>query len=64
VETFFGLIRDYMGVDLRGPFNRPARLEAGFSPEELDRLASLAEGLRLGDAAKPPPRGRNRARAG
>jgi uncharacterized ferritin-like protein (DUF455 family) len=54
VETFFGLIRDYMGVDLRGPFNRPARLEAGFSSVELDRLASLAEGLRpLGDAARP-----------
>src|SRR6185312_5514950 len=46
VETFFGLIRDYMGVDLRGPFNRPARIEAGFSELELDRLTRLAEGLR------------------
>jgi hypothetical protein len=64
VETFFSLIRDYMGVDLRGPFNRPARMEAGFSSVELDRLASLAEGSRpSGDAARPP-RGRNRARTG
>ena len=44
VETFFGLIREYMGVDLRGPFNRPARIEAGFTAQELDRLASLAAG--------------------
>jgi uncharacterized ferritin-like protein (DUF455 family) len=31
-----------MGRTLRGPFNRPARLEAGFDDEELDRLAALA----------------------
>jgi uncharacterized ferritin-like protein (DUF455 family) len=31
-----------MGVNLRGPFNRPARLEAGFVEAELDRLAALA----------------------
>jgi len=42
VETFFGLIRDYMGVDLRGPFNRAARLEAGFSERELDLLVDFA----------------------
>jgi len=42
VEMFFALLRDYMGVSLRGPFNRPARLEAGFVEEELDRLATLA----------------------
>ncbi len=42
VETFFALLRDYMGVNLRGPFNRPARLEAGFVAAELDRLAALA----------------------
>jgi uncharacterized ferritin-like protein (DUF455 family) len=41
-ETFLGLLRDYMGRTLRGPFNRPARLEAGFDNEELDRLAELA----------------------
>lgn len=42
IDTFFELIRDYMGVSLRGPFNRPARLEAGFVEAELDRLAALA----------------------
>ncbi len=42
VETFFALLQDYMGVSLRGPFNRPARLEAGFVAAELDRLAALA----------------------
>jgi len=42
IETFFTLLRDYMGVSLRGPFNRPARLQAGFVEEELDRLAALA----------------------
>jgi uncharacterized ferritin-like protein (DUF455 family) len=42
IETFFTLLREYMGVSLRGPFNRPARLEAGFLEEELDRLAALS----------------------
>lgn len=42
IAHFFALIRDYMGVNLRGPFNRPARLEAGFVEAELDRLAALA----------------------
>ncbi len=42
VDTFFALLREYMGVSLRGPFNRPARIEAGFVEAELDRLAGLA----------------------
>src|SRR3546814_6033531 len=42
IEMFFSLLRDYMGINLRGPFNRPARLEAGFVEEELDRLLALA----------------------
>jgi uncharacterized ferritin-like protein (DUF455 family) len=42
IAHFFALIHDYMGVNLRGPFNRPARLEAGFVEAELDRLAALA----------------------
>jgi len=41
-DTFFALLRDYMGASVRGPFNRPARLEAGFVERELDRLATLA----------------------
>jgi uncharacterized ferritin-like protein (DUF455 family) len=39
-ECFFDLLRDYVGVQLRGPFNRPARIEAGFIDAELDRLAA------------------------
>ncbi|MEO8778325.1 MAG: hypothetical protein ABI389_06595, partial [Rhodanobacter sp.] len=45
VDTFFGLIREYMGVDLRGPFNHAARIEAGFSELELDSLTRMAEGV-------------------
>jgi uncharacterized ferritin-like protein (DUF455 family) len=44
IDTFFALLRQYMGVSLRGPFNRPARIEAGFVEAELDRLAALAPG--------------------
>ena len=42
LETFFALLRDYMGVNLRGPFNLPARREAGFAEPELERLLALA----------------------
>jgi uncharacterized ferritin-like protein (DUF455 family) len=42
VDTFFALLQDYMGVSLRGPFNLPARREAGFAEAELDRLLALA----------------------
>ena len=42
IDTFFDLLRDYMGAKLRGPFNRSARLEAGFDEEELTRLTALA----------------------
>ena len=42
VATFFALVRDYMGVNLRGPFNLPARRQAGFTEPELDRLVALA----------------------
>ena len=41
-ETFLDLLRDYMGRNLRGPFNREARLQAGFDALELDRLTMLA----------------------
>jgi uncharacterized ferritin-like protein (DUF455 family) len=37
-ETFYELIKHYMGGKLRGPFNWPARLEAGFRAEELSAL--------------------------
>lgn len=37
-ETFRKLIERYMGGKLRGPFNWPARLEAGFQTDELSAL--------------------------
>ncbi|BDU21096.1 ferritin-like domain-containing protein [Dyella sp. GSA-30] len=41
-ETFLDLLRDYMGRNLRGPFNVAARLEAGFDEGEMAALAQLA----------------------
>ena len=41
-ETFVELVRSYMGGKLRGPFNWPARIEAGF---ETDELKFLEQGL-------------------
>ena len=35
VSTFQALLQEYMGGRLRGPFNWPARLEAGFDEAEL-----------------------------
>jgi len=40
-DTFFELLREYMGVSLRGPFNLPARREAGFDERELEQLLAL-----------------------
>ena len=37
-STFRALIDQYMGGNLRGPFNWAARIEAGFSAEELGSL--------------------------
>lgn len=39
--TFRGLLRDYFGGALRGPFNHSARREAGFSGRELEALESM-----------------------
>ncbi|MDH3760951.1 MAG: ferritin-like domain-containing protein [Gammaproteobacteria bacterium] len=41
--TFRKLVDSYMGGKLRGPFNRPARLEAGFRRQELDALEQDAQ---------------------
>jgi uncharacterized ferritin-like protein (DUF455 family) len=38
VATFQSLIAEYLGGQLRGPFNWPARLEAGFEEAELEAL--------------------------
>ncbi len=40
-ETFKQLIRDYMKGSLRGPFDEIARLQAGFSVEEIADLNAL-----------------------
>lgn len=40
--TFRALIDAHMRGSLRGPFNAPARLEAGFTPAELAQLDELA----------------------
>ncbi len=37
-ETFRQLVGTYLDGRLRGPFNRPARIEAGFGERELDVL--------------------------
>jgi uncharacterized ferritin-like protein (DUF455 family) len=39
--TFADLLEEYMNGSLRGPFNEPARREAGFSESELAWLSSL-----------------------
>jgi uncharacterized ferritin-like protein (DUF455 family) len=40
-ETFVDLLKQHFQGQLRGPFNEPARLEAGFSEQELNRLKGL-----------------------
>ncbi|MBY6205803.1 ferritin-like domain-containing protein [Halomonas denitrificans] len=40
--TFRRLLKDYFGGALRGPFNHPARREAGFSAPELEALEAMA----------------------
>lgn len=41
-STFQQLLREHARGSLRGPFNRPERLRAGFAPDELDALERLA----------------------
>lgn len=40
-KTFRELLQEYMGGALRGPFHTEARLQAGFSQEEMDDLVSM-----------------------
>jgi uncharacterized ferritin-like protein (DUF455 family) len=40
-ETFRRLLDEYFSGPLRGPFNLAARRRAGFSAEEIERLAAL-----------------------
>lgn len=39
--TFIKLLEEYMGNGLRGPFHTEARLQAGFSEQEMEQLAKL-----------------------
>ncbi len=41
-STFIRLIEDYMDGFLRGPFHQEARLQAGFSEQELEMLVKLS----------------------
>lgn len=40
-KTFRELLMEYMGGGLRGPFHTEARLQAGFSQEEMDELVKM-----------------------
>lgn len=42
-DTFFQLIQQYFRGRLYSQLNKPARLAAGFSPEELERLEEMFE---------------------
>ena len=39
--TFLALLKDYFGGPLRGPFNIPARMQAGFTHREMEAIASI-----------------------
>lgn len=45
-ETFFRLLQEYLGHFPRGPFNREARLQCGFSEQELARLEAEDRAMR------------------
>jgi uncharacterized ferritin-like protein (DUF455 family) len=40
-STFLDLLKEHFSGSLRGPFNIPARMQAGFSQREMDAIASL-----------------------
>jgi uncharacterized ferritin-like protein (DUF455 family) len=42
-ETYFSLLSDFLNGEIRCPLHREARLQAGFTPGELDRLEALCE---------------------
>ena len=39
--TFLGLVKELFGGSLRGPFNIPARMQAGFTQREMDAISSI-----------------------
>jgi uncharacterized ferritin-like protein (DUF455 family) len=40
-STFLDLLEEYFNGSLRGPFNIPARLKAGFTQREIDAISSI-----------------------
>ena len=40
-STFLGLLKEHFRGSLRGPFNIPARLQAGFTQSEMDAISAL-----------------------
>ncbi len=40
-STFLALLREHFSGQLRGPFNMPARMQAGFTQREMDAIAAL-----------------------
>jgi len=40
-STFLALLKEYFNGSIRGPFNIPARMQAGFTQREMDAIASL-----------------------
>ena len=39
--TFLALLKEYFSGSLRGPFNIPARMQAGFTQREMDAIMSM-----------------------
>jgi uncharacterized ferritin-like protein (DUF455 family) len=43
-STFLGLVKDHFSGSLRGPFNIPARMQAGFTQREMEAISALNPG--------------------
>lgn len=40
-STFLSLVKEHFSASLRGPFNIPARMKAGFTQREMDAISSI-----------------------
>ncbi len=40
-STFLDLLKEYFSGSIRGPFNIPARMQAGFTQREMDAISSI-----------------------
>ena len=41
--VFLELLKAYFGQSIRGPFNIPARMQAGFTQREMDAISGLQD---------------------